>query len=104
MPERVFNTEIRRSIRFYQVRSSSWCGMALAGFASGRSQNRGPNHDGRLADSILTEGPSAGPAELWRWPLTNGFSSIAVSQDRACPLETPGCLNDRTRQAINRSN
>ncbi len=67
-------------------------GCQLASFASDWPQYRGSNHDGLSADSILTEWPVAGPAELWRRPLTNGFGSFAISQGRAGTLETRGSI------------
>jgi outer membrane protein assembly factor BamB len=76
-----------------------WRWMVLAGFvcplfsfAGDWPQYRGPNHDGTSADLILIEWPSGGPPELWRRPLTNGFSSFAVSQGRDCTLETRGTV------------
>ena len=76
------------------VRLWLWClilggfGCHLVGVAGDWPQYRGPNHDGTSTDLILTEWPSAGPVEIWRRPLTNGFSSFAVSQGLACTLET----------------
>ncbi|MCX6905071.1 MAG: PQQ-binding-like beta-propeller repeat protein [Verrucomicrobia bacterium] len=49
---------------------------------------RGPNHDGVSTDRILKQWPANGPPVLWRVPLTNGFSSLAVSQGRALTLVT----------------
>jgi outer membrane protein assembly factor BamB len=51
---------------------------------------RGPNHDGVSTDCIQAQWPLPGPPEIWRRLLTNGFSSFAVSQARACTLETRG--------------
>lgn len=54
--------------------------------ASDWPQYRGPTHDGVSTDRILKQWPTDGPAVVWRKPLTNGFSSFAVSQGRAFTL------------------
>ncbi|HOY59485.1 MAG TPA: PQQ-binding-like beta-propeller repeat protein [Verrucomicrobiota bacterium] len=45
-------------------------------------QFRGPNGDGATSESIQFDWPAAGPRLLWKHTLTNGFSSIAVTQGR----------------------
>jgi outer membrane protein assembly factor BamB len=45
-------------------------------------QFRGPNGDGTTAERIRFDWPAGGPTRLWKTPLTNGFSSLAVSQGR----------------------
>ncbi len=49
---------------------------------------RGPNHDGTSTDRILKSWPADGPLCLWKVPLTNGFSSFAVTQGKAYTLVT----------------
>jgi outer membrane protein assembly factor BamB len=42
-------------------------------------QYRGPNHDGASPEKILTTWPKAGPHQIWKVPLSDGFSSFAVT-------------------------
>lgn len=60
--------------------------FALSASAGDWPQYRGPTHDGVSTDRILLQWPPGGPTVLWRKPLTNGFSSFAVSQGRAFTL------------------
>ena len=50
------------------------------------TQYRGPNHDGISPEKIATQWPAAGPRQLWKTPLTGGFSSFAVGSSRAYTL------------------
>ncbi len=45
-------------------------------------QFRGPNGDGTTSEPIQFDWPAEGPRRLWKNSLTNGFSSLAVSQGR----------------------
>lgn len=46
-------------------------------------QYRGPGQDGRSAETgILTEWPDSGPKQLWRFPLGDGYSGMAVADGR----------------------
>src|SRR5581483_3633700 len=50
------------------------------------TQYRGPNHDGSSPEKILKKWPAGGPRELWKVPLTTGFSSFAVGGGEAFTL------------------
>ncbi len=50
------------------------------------SQFRGPNHDSTSPEKILKQWPAEGPRQLWKTPLTDGFSSFTVSHGRAFSL------------------
>ncbi len=59
--------------------------LALPGLVEGGDwpQYRGPNRDGRSAETgLLTEWPESGPRELWRVPLGDGYSGMAIVGDR----------------------
>jgi outer membrane protein assembly factor BamB len=66
---------------------------ALAGtfcYAAGAAdwpQFRGPNHDGSSPEKILTAWPAAGLRQIWKQPMTDGFSTITLGGDRAFTLE-----------------
>ena len=48
---------------------------------------RGPTHDGIASEKILFQKWNAtGPAQVWKTPTTNGFSSFAVAGGRAFTL------------------
>ena len=50
-------------------------------------QWRGPRADDISQETgLLAQWPEKGPAELWRVPLGNGFSSVTVVGDRAFTL------------------
>jgi outer membrane protein assembly factor BamB len=51
-------------------------------------QFRGPNHDGSSPEKILTSWPVGGLREVWKQPMTDGFSAISVGGGRAFTLET----------------
>jgi outer membrane protein assembly factor BamB len=53
-----------------------------SGWAADWRQFRGPNQDGTSPESILKTWPANGPSQLWKVPLTNGFSVFAVSEGR----------------------
>src|SRR5216683_2169797 len=41
---------------------------------------RGPNHDGTSPErGLLKQWPAGGPRQIWKAPLTDGFSSFTVS-------------------------
>ena len=52
------------------------------------AQFRGPNHDGVSSEKILKNWPANGPRELWKTPLTDGFSSFAIGGGKAFTLVT----------------
>jgi outer membrane protein assembly factor BamB len=51
-------------------------------------QFRGPTHDGASAEKILAKWPASGLTEVWKVPLTDGFSSFAVADGKAFTLVT----------------
>jgi outer membrane protein assembly factor BamB len=50
------------------------------------SQYRGPNHDGTSSETILTSWPATGLTQIWKHPLTDGFSAITVGGGKAFTL------------------
>jgi outer membrane protein assembly factor BamB len=66
---------------------------ALAGALAGSvgaadwSQFRGPNHDGTSTEKILTAWPGTGLREIWKEPMTDGFSAITLGGGKAFTLE-----------------
>ncbi|MDB6110276.1 MAG: outer rane biosis protein [Pedosphaera sp.] len=49
-------------------------------------QYRGPNHNGASSEQILKAWPSSGLRQLWKTPLTDGFSGFTVGQGKAFTL------------------
>src|SRR5580704_9227040 len=49
-------------------------------------QFRGENHDGASSEKILESWPAGGLTEIWKTPLTDGFSSFAVADGKAFTL------------------
>jgi outer membrane protein assembly factor BamB len=52
------------------------------------NQFRGPNHDGASSEKILTAWPASGLHEIWKQPMTDGFSAITLGGGRAFTLVT----------------
>ncbi|MGO8696712.1 MAG: PQQ-binding-like beta-propeller repeat protein [Limisphaerales bacterium] len=50
------------------------------------SQYRGPNHDGTSSETISTSWPATGLTQIWKHPLTDGFSAITVGGGKAFTL------------------
>jgi outer membrane protein assembly factor BamB len=67
---------------------------ALAGALAGSvgaedwSQFRGPNHDGTSPEKILTAWPGTGLRQVWKQPMTDGFSAITLGGGKAFTLES----------------
>jgi outer membrane protein assembly factor BamB len=60
-------------------------------------QYRGPQQDGSSPErGLLKQWPSDGPKEIWKTPLTDGFSSFAVADGKAFTLV------QRTIEGVNR--
>src|SRR5258706_2707077 len=78
--------------KFQQVRLLSRClailliADAVTGQAADWTQFRGPNHDSTSPEKILKQWPAEGPRQLWKTPLTDGFSSFTVSDGPAYSL------------------
>src|SRR6202167_4800092 len=56
--------------------------------ASDWPQYRGPDHDGSSPEKILTVWPADGLKQIWKEPITDGFSAITLGGGRAYTLET----------------
>jgi outer membrane protein assembly factor BamB len=52
------------------------------------TQFRGPDHDGTSSEKILTVWPAGGLRQIWKQPMTDGFSAITIGGSRAFTLET----------------
>ncbi len=50
------------------------------------TQFRGPNHDGTSPEKIVTEWPQSGLRQIWKTPLTDGFSALTVAGGKAFTL------------------
>lgn len=75
------------------------CGLAATTRAGDWPQFRGPNGDGTTTERIRTDWPAGGPKRLWRTSLTNGFSSVAVSQGKVVTQVTQK-LSQGTREVV----
>jgi outer membrane protein assembly factor BamB len=75
-------------IRFAAVTLASALAFALPRIsdATDWSQFRGPNHDGISPEKILTAWPPAGLRQIWKHPMTDGFSGISVGGGKAFTL------------------
>jgi outer membrane protein assembly factor BamB len=62
---------------------------ALSGtvMAADWPQFRGPNHDGSSPEQILTAWPAGGLRQIWKEPMTDGFSAITLGGGEAFTLE-----------------
>ena len=49
-------------------------------------QFRGPNHDGSSPEKILKTWPASGPRQIWKAPLTDGFSAMTVGDGKVFTL------------------
>jgi outer membrane protein assembly factor BamB len=50
-------------------------------------QYRGPEHDGSSPEKILTAWPAGGLRQIWKQPMTDGFSAITLGDGKAFTLE-----------------
>jgi len=65
------------------------CGLGTIQLSAGDwPQYRGPNHNGTSPEKILKSWPADGPRELWKVPLTDGFSAISIADGKAFTLVT----------------
>ncbi|MBK9137882.1 MAG: PQQ-binding-like beta-propeller repeat protein [Verrucomicrobia bacterium] len=80
----------RVSCRRWNPTSLKWqltfaVGVLIVGVAS-RAEDwpfyRGPSGNGVATERISLDWPAGGPKRLWRVPLTNGLSSVTVSEGR----------------------
>ncbi len=74
--------KIKMLLTFTAVTSlSSWLSAAEW------PQYRGPNSDGASAEKLVAaQWPSAGPAQVWKTPTRDGFSSLAIGEGKAFTL------------------
>src|SRR5688572_27448565 len=73
------------AIRTMLVATLSVCAGSLVGAAEW-PQYRGPNANGTTTEKILKTWPDAGPRQVWKTPLNDGFSTFAVSGGKAATL------------------
>ena len=50
-------------------------------------QYRGPNTDGTSSEKILKSWPAGGPRQVWKAPMSDGFSSFAVAFDGPADMD-----------------
>ena len=72
--------------KFYPIACSILCACATSVSAADWPQYRGPNHDGISTEKIAKSWPAEGPKVLWKTALTDGFSTLSVSQGKAFTL------------------
>lgn len=72
---------------FYLQVISGVCGLLFTNLlsisAADWPQYRGPNSDGTTPEKIMTKWPANGLRQLWKVPTPDGFSSLAVTQEKA---------------------
>lgn len=71
------------------ARCATICILSLSAFmAAGADwfQYRGPNFDGSSPEKIVLSWPAEGPRQIWRRPVTGGFSSFVHTGDKLCTL------------------
>jgi outer membrane protein assembly factor BamB len=79
-----------------------WTGASAADWP----QWRGLNRDGISSERVATNWPATGPKVLWTAPIGTGFSSVSVSQGRACAMGNAGnqdtvwCFDAATGKAL----
>jgi outer membrane protein assembly factor BamB len=62
-----------------------------SGFVKDWPQWRGPNRDGISKETgILKTWPAEGPKVLWKSPIGEGYSSVAISQGRIYTMDSKG--------------
>jgi outer membrane protein assembly factor BamB len=62
--------------------------MCFSAGAADWTQFRGPNHDGSSAEKILKKWPTEGPRQIWKAPMTDGFSAMTVGGGKVFTLVT----------------
>ncbi len=77
----------RQSFAF-AVATALSAALAWTAFAEDWSQFRGPNHDGSSPEKILTAWPGSGLREIWKTPMSDGFSGITLGGGKAFTLES----------------
>jgi outer membrane protein assembly factor BamB len=74
----------------HAMQNTGICLIALTAasslFAADWPQYGGPNHDRSTSESVQKVFPASGPKALWRVPTKDGFSSFAVSDNKAFTL------------------
>jgi outer membrane protein assembly factor BamB len=69
--------------KFFSILGCALGSVVLQASAADWPQYRGPNHDGTSPEKILQTWPAAGPRQVWKVPLTDGFSSFVVGGGKA---------------------
>src|SRR5260221_10188890 len=61
---------------------------------------RGPNHDGTSPErGLLKQWPAGGPRQIWKTPLTHGFSSFTGTDGKAFTMVRPN-IDGANRQVF----
>lgn len=81
------NTSALSTVRSTLAASAAMV-VALTVNAADWPQYRGPNANGSTAEKIQTAWPANGPKQLWKAPMTAGFSTFAVGGGKAYTLVT----------------
>jgi outer membrane protein assembly factor BamB len=77
----------RQSLAF-TVATAMSAALAWTAVAEDWSQFRGPNHDGSSPEKILTAWPGSGLREIWKTPMSDGFSGITLGGGKAFTQES----------------
>ncbi len=72
-----------KTTKFYSLFGCAFSAALLQLRAADWPQYRGPNHDGTSSEKILQTWPESGPRQLWKVPLTDGFSTFVVGGGKA---------------------
>ena len=70
-------------MKIYLLRSCVLLAASSLLHAADWPQYRGPNLDGSTTEKISTPWPAGGPKQIWKAPVTDGFSSFTVSGGKA---------------------
>lgn len=74
--------------------------VALTAGAADWPQYRGPNASGVTTEKIQTTWPEGGPRQVWKTPLTDGFSSFAVAGGKVFTLVSRNLDNVKNEVCI----
>ena len=91
---------MRRS-RTVALTVTALCAVALSGTAADWTQFRGPDRDGVSAETNLVRAwGEDGPEELWRRPIGEGFSTLAVVGERLFTLDADPPSSENPREHV----
>ena len=74
--------------------------VALAANAADWPQYRGPNANGFTAEKIQVSWPASGPKQVWKAPMTDGFSTFAVADGKAYTLISRAIANVKNEVCV----